>query len=306
MDYQYHELVRPIYPWILIRQLQELVSDGSSFKNGFRRVVRSESSFRLEGRSILLVEDNEINQLVARDILEKAGAKVMVAGNGAIALQILEDSIESFHVVLLDLQMPILDGYETIIRIRKKEFLKDLPVVAMTAHALPEERRRCLGLGMSDYLTKPVDPELLIKTLSRWCNPMAREVFIPDQELIAANIGVINWDLAIKNVAGNQNLLAEVLEKFLREYGASSIQLRLWLQEGKLVQAQRLILSLKAVSGYLGASNLRRITEELELQIRQAKVEAMDEAWIAFDHQLRFVATEIQRYLSEVVPGVLR
>ncbi len=299
-------MVRPTYPWVFLRNLHELVSDGSAFKSGVRRTSRSESNYRLEGRQILLVEDNEVNQLVARDILEKVGARVILSHNGAEALRILEESNEPIHLVLLDLQMPVMDGYETISRIRQKKEWKDLPVVAMTAHALPEERKHCLALGMSDYLTKPVEPELLIKTLSRWCNPLVRESEPHEVESYSEPAGSVQWELALKNVAGNKTLLADVSEKFLRDYGASSIQLRQWLQEGKLVQAQRLLLSLKAVAGYIGANELRQASEDLENQIRQGKVEAMNQSWLGFDLQLRSVGTEIQRYLKEVVPGILR
>jgi signal transduction histidine kinase/ActR/RegA family two-component response regulator/HPt (histidine-containing phosphotransfer) domain-containing protein len=299
-------MVRPTYPWVFSRNIQELMSNGSAFKSGGRRQTRSESNFRLEGRQILLVEDNEVNQLVARDILEKVGAKVMLAPNGADALRILQETEDNLHLVLLDLQMPVMDGYETIQRIRANNAWRDLPVIAMTAHALPEERRRCLALGMSDYLTKPVDPELLIKTLSWWCNPLAQEPEVLEPQLVSDCLGSVQWDLALKNVADNRTLLADVAEKFLRDYGVSSGQLRQWLQEGKLVQAQRLLLSLKAVAGYIGANGLRAAAEELELQIRQGKVEAMNQSWFGFDHQLGLVGTEIQRYLKEVVPGVLR
>jgi CheY-like chemotaxis protein len=299
-------MVRPTYPWVFLRNLQELATDGSAFKSGLRRVNRGESYLRLEGRQLLLVEDNEVNQLVARDILEKVGAKVILAQNGVEALRILQESSEPIHLVLLDLQMPVMDGYETIQRIRQQPQWKDLPVVAMTAHALPEERKRCLALGMSDYLTKPVEPELLIKTLSRWCNPIMRAVEGSESELSQEPLGVIQWELALKNVGGNQTLLSEVSEKFLRDYGGSAAQLRQWLQEGKLVQAQRLLLSLKAVAGYIGATDLRRASEELENQVRQGKVEAMNQSWLGFDLQMRSVGTEIQRYLKEVVPVPLR
>lgn len=296
-------MVRSIYPWQFYRHLEGLVNDEARFRNDGRRFEGQESGYRLEGRQILLVEDNEVNQLVARDILEKAGATVSLAENGAQAIRMLEESAASIHLVLLDLQMPVMDGYETITRIREKEDWKKLPVIAMTAHALPEERRRCLALGMTDYLTKPVEPELLIKTLSRWINPFGQEMAAPVGAQRIELQGSIRWDLALQNVGGNRSLLGEVASKFLHDYGHSSRQLRTWLQEGKLVQAQRHLLSLKAVAGYLGALELRKTAEQLEQQLQMAKVEAMNDSWLNLDHHLNITAVEIQRYLNQVVPG---
>ena len=122
----------------------------------------------LAGLSVLLVEDNTINQQVAQELLQRAGSEVLIAENGGEALRRLAAlAPQRPDAVLMDLQMPEMDGYEATRRIRSRAEYADLPIIAMTAHASEEERRRCLGAGMNDHVTKPVDPELLLATLSR-------------------------------------------------------------------------------------------------------------------------------------------
>lgn len=295
-----HWMVRPIYPWVFKNSLQELINHGYSFRSGVRKLLgHHEGAPRLDGLKVLLVEDNEVNQLVGREILEKAGAAVIMAENGRIALTMLEDSREAIHLVLLDLQMPVMDGYEVLRRIRELDRWKEIPIIAMTAYALPEERSRCLQMGMNDYLTKPIEPELLIKTICRWMNPLVAETVKSQQKNSPAYFEkTVHWEIAKKNVGENQTLLILMAEKFLRDYGNGALQLRRWLKEGRLVQAQRLLLSLKAIAGYLGAIDLRRAAEALETQIRWGRDEATNESWIHFDQALRLAEGEFSSYLS--------
>jgi signal transduction histidine kinase/DNA-binding response OmpR family regulator len=139
---------------------------------------------RLPGVRILLVEDNPVNQQLAQELLEQEGAHVMVAGNGKLALELVEQAgIAAFDAVLLDLQMPELDGYETARRLRALPQGAALPLLAMTAHALQEERQRCLEAGMNDHIAKPVDPDLLAAKLAYWSSrpPLDQAAFSPGQ-----------------------------------------------------------------------------------------------------------------------------
>ena len=116
-------------------------------------------------RAVLLVEDNLFNQQVARELLEQAGATVEVAGNGEEALAAMEGT--RFDCVLMDVQMPVMDGLEATRRIRRDPRLQDTLLVAMTANAGVDDRARCLAAGMNEFLTKPVVPELLAATIAR-------------------------------------------------------------------------------------------------------------------------------------------
>ena len=120
-----------------------------------------------QGRArILLVEDNPVNQLVAKGMLAKLGCQVQVASQGAEALECLEQ--DDFDLVLMDCNMPVMDGYEASRRIRQSGRWPELPIVALTANAMPEERERCRAAGMNDYLAKPFRREELLALVDHW------------------------------------------------------------------------------------------------------------------------------------------
>ncbi len=120
----------------------------------------------LEGARVLLVEDNEINQQVAMEILADAGLIVSLANNGQEAVDAVEAN--RFDAVLMDVQMPVMDGYTATRTIRRDPRFKDLPIIAMTAHAMAGDQEKSTAAGMNDHVTKPIDPEQLFATLARW------------------------------------------------------------------------------------------------------------------------------------------
>ena len=123
----------------------------------------------LRGARILLAEDNEINQQIATELLEGVGAAVTIANNGREAVEMLWSSQPTpFDVVLMDLQMPEMDGYQATAKLRSDPRFAALPIIAMTAHATIEERQRCLATGMNDHVAKPIDPGNLFATVSRF------------------------------------------------------------------------------------------------------------------------------------------
>jgi len=124
---------------------------------------------RLAGLNILLVEDNPINQQVARGILERKDIVVTIATNGKEAVGLLESSpFDRFDLVLMDMEMPLMDGYEATRILRSKNHFAKLPIIALTAHAMPEDKVRCLSAGMNDHVPKPVKPDLLYETIAKW------------------------------------------------------------------------------------------------------------------------------------------
>ncbi|MDR1574170.1 MAG: response regulator, partial [Clostridiales Family XIII bacterium] len=132
----------------------------------------------LRGKRILLVEDNEVNTLIASELLETVGALVTTAQNGSEALERLaearRDGGASFDLVLMDLQMPVMDGYEATETIKATPEYRDIPIYALTAHAFPEDRERCLALGMDGHLTKPIDTDAFYAALRTAVAPKAR------------------------------------------------------------------------------------------------------------------------------------
>jgi CheY-like chemotaxis protein len=147
-----------VRPWRLLRSLAEAAATGVP--------SLAPATEPLRGREILLVEDNPVNQRVARRLLESWGCLVTIASDGAQALTAVSD--QSFDLVLMDCQMPVMDGYEASRRLRSLPAGRNLPIVAMTAEAITGDRERCLEAGMNDYLTKPVRGTLLRAMVEKW------------------------------------------------------------------------------------------------------------------------------------------
>ncbi|MCB1778281.1 MAG: response regulator [Candidatus Competibacteraceae bacterium] len=120
----------------------------------------------LKGAKILLVEDNEFNQELAQMLLEMNGLIVETAENGKEALELL--NTQDFDGVLMDCQMPVMDGYEATRQIREQEKYKDLPVIAMTANTMKEDKEKAFVSGMNDYIAKPINPDVMFATIAKW------------------------------------------------------------------------------------------------------------------------------------------
>jgi CheY-like chemotaxis protein len=126
----------------------------------------SEGTALLGGLRLLLVDDNPLNLMIARKVLEKAGAKVTTAADGREAVAKVEAG--DYTLVLMDVQMPEMDGYEATAALRKQRRFADLPIIAVTAHAMDSAREACLKAGMNDYLSKPIDPKTMIALVAQW------------------------------------------------------------------------------------------------------------------------------------------
>ncbi|MBF0224623.1 MAG: transporter substrate-binding domain-containing protein [Desulfobacterales bacterium] len=151
------------------------VSDNSVFLKEKTEEIKGLEFIR--GTRILLVEDNVINQQVASELLEGEGFEVIVAENGKVALTSLNTN-ERFDAILMDIQMPEMDGFETTKRIREDARFKDIPIIAMTAHAMAEERKKCLDAGMNDHVSKPINPKSLFSTLVKWIPPQEQPLLL--------------------------------------------------------------------------------------------------------------------------------
>jgi two-component system sensor histidine kinase/response regulator len=243
---------------------------------------------RLGGVRVLLAEDNEINQQIAVELLQSAGAAVKVANNGREAVEILSSGPQpSFDIVLMDLQMPEMDGYQATAKLRADVRFATLPIVAMTAHATIEERQRCLAVGMNDHIAKPIDPDNLIETVSRCCKPNAKsagsletaKARTSDTNDAVPAIAGLNTDDGVKRVAGNRKLYLKLLRQFAEERGAAADEISRALARGDTALAERLAHALKGVAGNIGAGPLCSAAGALERVIRDhGKPVALDSA----------------------------
>ncbi|SMF29227.1 response regulator [Desulfovibrio gilichinskyi] len=227
-------------------------------------------SFNINGTHVLLAEDNDINQQVAREILEDAGVTVSIANNGKEALEMIKTN--AYSAVLMDIQMPVMDGLQAVKIIREDENLQSLPVIAMTAHALVGDREKSLLAGMNDHITKPIDPDILIATLSKWLpeNPELKsgqegaQNFLYEVPSIFNQLSEINVKKAISRLRGNTELFKKLLISFVHECDDLYAKLISHISKGENKDAQLLAHSMRGTSGNISAESLQYLFQEIE------------------------------------------
>lgn len=228
----------------------------------------------LRDARILLVEDNEINQQVARELLEAEGFVVTIAPHGQAALELLQNMQRTdLDLVLMDLQMPIMDGYEATRQIRALPEWGGLPIVAMTADAVAGIREQVLASGMDDYVTKPIQLKELFLTLRRWLAPDApalEDVSAPPAVASGWILPGLDTTAALNRLAGNHMLYLRLLHQFQRDYHAFGAQLRLALTQTDPTAVNRMLHTFKGAAGNLGMEHLFQAAAHLETLLPDA------------------------------------
>jgi PAS domain S-box-containing protein len=228
----------------------------------------------LTGMRIMLVEDNEINQQIATELLEGVGATVTVANHGREAVDRLAAGPvpAPFDVVLMDLQMPEMDGHQATAWIRGDARFATLPVIAMTAHATTEERDHCLANGMNGHISKPIEPTVLFETLSHLHrgSVSAAPFPVPTPEGVALPVvpGLDTTD-GLARVAGNQKLYLKLLRQFADQQASTEADIFNALARNDTATAERLAHSLRGVAGNLGAKAVQAAAGSVEKLIRE-------------------------------------
>ena len=219
----------------------------------------------LRGARVLLVEDNAINRQVAMELLTQAGLRVDVAVDGAQALERLRATgPQAYDAVLMDLQMPVMDGYTATRHLREDPAFAALPVLALTASVMAQDRQRVLGAGMNDHIAKPILPADLFATLLRWIGPRAP---LPRLE-------GVDLDRALRQVGGRRALLHRLVREFLQDHGADAQRIADALAVQDRATACRIAHTLKSLAGTLGADRLRAEAASLEAALTDADADA--------------------------------
>ncbi|MFA6628218.1 MAG: PAS domain S-box protein [Sulfuricurvum sp.] len=240
-------------------------------KNGIHQMVKHKEQHTipdLSGINVLLVEDNELNQEVASIMLQKAGIDVKVAQDGREAVRIFLSDPDYFDLILMDLQMPIMSGYEATASIRQHN--THIPIIALTAAAMIEDKEKALTAGMDDHLSKPIDMDELYAIIIKWSE---RENFPSDETppyYSTFSTSVLDKHYILNLVNGKEELLHKLLSKFLSQLENEFSTLTLLLSDNDPT-AQSLIHTLKGVSGNLGAKNLFEQCSFLNSQLKEGK-----------------------------------
>jgi two-component system sensor histidine kinase/response regulator len=274
-------LVKPVTKSMLVDSLMTVFAPGAGTSGEVGSAVQSQGP-SLQGARILLTEDNEINQQIAVELLEGVGAAVDVANNGREAVEKLFGAETPYHFVLMDLQMPEMDGYQATAKIRSDMRFDKLPIIAMTAHATIEERQRCLASGMNDHISKPIDPVAMYDTLSRYFRPAPGPAAAPALPQAPAAVSappapggqlppVEGVDAAdgLRRVAGNAKLYLSLLRRFAGQQADTATRIAESLAANDAPTAERLAHTLKGVAGNIGAAEMQARAGAVESAIRE-------------------------------------
>jgi two-component system sensor histidine kinase/response regulator len=267
---QFKCLTKPITQSQLLNALMEVLDEGRDKSLSFKQ-YRYEPVFPgqvvdVKGARVLLVDDNEINQQVGQEILQQLGFQVDIANNGLEAIEALEQA--EYELVFMDVQMPVMDGYEATRRIRMNPLWSQLPIIAITAHTLSTDREKSLQAGMNDQVNKPIDTDELIAVIRKYVKNKGRS---PDRgELILSPAGNerqlpgIVYAEGLARVGGNQKIYKKLLLQFAASNADTADKLRNALLSGDLQEASRLLHTVKGVAANIGANDLAAATSQLE------------------------------------------
>ncbi|MBF0396601.1 MAG: response regulator, partial [Desulfobacterales bacterium] len=299
-------LTKPVSRSSLFDTIMEIFGKSENRKqfDSAHETLEIEGFNKIKGARILLVEDNEINQQVARELLENEGFYVFIANNGMEALDMVNSFFadnKTLDAVLMDIQMPVMDGYTATKEIRNlSSGAKDIPIIAMTAHAFKSERGKCIKGGMNDYVTKPIDPKWLFTTLVKWIKPGERDIFVSEEKdqdsmrdiYLPARLKRIDIERGLKKIGGNQKLYLKLLKGFHEQYQHLTSELQNALKREDMDLIARLTHTMKGVAGNLGADGLEAASKSLESAVKENQPIA--------DNLIRF-----EKELNDVLEGAV-
>ncbi|MDO8931305.1 MAG: response regulator, partial [Rhodocyclaceae bacterium] len=260
----------------------------------------------LAGCRILVVEDNAYNQLVARELLESAGLVIDIAANGRDAVDAVLGAAMPYDAVLMDVQMPVMDGWAATRQLRRHEQCRALPIIGMTAYTMTEDLDRCRDAGMDDVVTKPVRLEKLLGALSARLRPETPETIDAATAQPADNpdqAAVIDEQGALGRLGQNRELLRHLLQEFHDKEAGAAQELQRLIDAGRLEDADRLVHSIKGTAMILGLQRFTAVAGELERALRKGNRNAYETLLTPFAHELAAaIAACAQRLAAQPAP----
>jgi len=311
-------LIKPVTASTIFDALVRLFDDQREGESAHMEAIDSDNFAalaRIQGAEILLAEDNPLNQQVATELLIDAGFKVEVAGNGRIAVEMAQ--ARHYDIILMDMQMPEMDGIEATRLLRALPTWATLPIVAMTANAMQADRERCLEAGMNDFVSKPIELDELWRALLRWIKPrhFAPVLFktkpVPEVAAVAdlpAEIEGLDRVAGLRRVLGKPARYLSMLRGFVSSQIDVAQQIHRALEQNDTSTAERLAHTLKGLAGNIGADALQQDSEKLEQAIHhgQPAVELLQTVKTALARQIAAIVAAVPPEIQDVVTTVDR
>jgi CheY-like chemotaxis protein len=323
-------LLKPVNPSMLFDTIMQAFGEAvpETSRVAQRHEQEAEALKHIRGACLLLVEDNEINQQVAKEILEGAGLNVTLANNGQEGVNAVKEN--EYDAVLMDIQMPVMDGYqatrkirewETEVRSQKSEVRKEgsalspkssaLPIIAMTAHAMAGDEDKSLQAGMNGHVTKPIDPDQLFATLQKWIKPCEKRATAPKPVVsvqpseedkvvsIEAELpeSLAGFDLSdgLRRLQGNKRLYRKLLLSFATDYCEAVNEIREALDADDFERSHSLVHNLKGLAGNLSATDLQAAAVNLEKLVKGVEKKAPS------SKQLNLRLSELETVLNQAL-----
>ncbi|MEH6593511.1 MAG: response regulator, partial [Halioglobus sp.] len=295
-------LTKPVTSSTLLENIIGTIGRGKilSTSSGQRDGSLTDTIAHLAGTDILLVEDNALNQELAKEILETNGVNVAIANNGQEAIDVLQN--RTFDGVLMDCQMPILDGYSATRLLRKDARFVDLPILAMTANAMAGDREKALDAGMNDHIPKPINVSQMFHTMAQWIRPVENMPTSPTSspnravnEVSLPALDGVDLESSLDRLQGNRALYLKMLLKFSDTYRDFNSMLSAALASPDRESATRLAHTTKGLAGNIGATALADIASRVEQQLA---------AGSCTDQDLASLRSEVAALLAQIDPAV--
>ncbi len=259
--------------------------------------ITQESFREFSGKRLLIVEDDIINQKVLTNILKVSGMKIEIANNGREAVNKVKESIDPFDLVLMDINMPVMDGYVATQMIRLESEYDNLPIVAFTALALESEREKIFNSGMNAFLTKPLNIGKLY-TVFKMYMPGSTTQQQRAQERKVIDSSVLDIAKGVGYANGNEGFYMEILQEFLDAYGNSSALFAKLVREHRYEQLKMLCLDMKGLTGSIGAIQMYQLIAKVHQKVIYHQEEMLTEYIEAYEKELGRLRSEIERYLA--------
>lgn len=303
-------LVKPVNQSVLFNTIMEVFGHQVEKTRYFesREITGKEELAAIKDAKVLLAEDNQINQQVALELLNGLGLQVTIANDGKEALYYVEKN--EFDLVLMDIQMPVMDGFEATARIQEIDRCQNLPIVAMTAHAMAGDREKSLNAGMVDHINKPIDPEALYATVRKWIAPgkktlefsttahppgVKTEYSSYEVSRLNEKLPDIHVEKGLKQVSGNYQLYVKLLNDFVGNFSDVTEQIDNEMHKGSVDAAVRRAHTVKGLSATLGAMDLHSAFKTLESNLSEEE---------SFNNSLAMAAKELDKVISQILKAL--
>ena len=303
-------LDKPVTPSLMLNTIMHVFGKEEFEQTDTRldEVFEPEFLEQFFGTRVLLVEDNIINQEVAQEILQQAGLTVTVAVNGKEAVNMVMSN--TYDIVLMDIHMPVMDGYDATRQIRNDPAFAELPIIAVTANVLQEEKEKCIQAGMNAYIAKPIDTTLLFQTMGVWIkknhkSSQEKESLVKTEQLPSANkssaidddvmpeLKGIDIQSALSRLGGNQKLYRKLLVNFYNNHQNDIRDIRRVIELGNLKTAERIVHTIKGAAGNIGAQEVFTAASAVEAEFKEYSLGKAEPLIVQLERALEQVFSSI-------------